>query len=349
VPAESTAPAPFQAFVPKPRSGRQALVLVVDDNATNQKIAVQMLRTLGHRADVAASGVEAVEAFRRVPYDLVLMDCRMPLMDGYQATLAIRSSEPAGRRTPIVAMTASAMVEDRQRCLAVGMDDYLSKPVLFADVAGTVERWIVDGAVEQPQRAPWAAPARGPPPAAAMAHDAAAVAGQAAVVAEAALGVAQDAAHVAEDAAILARVQAPDGDVPPSPGRPVTASEPAPVTGDRPTSQAVLCSDVVAGLRELGDAFLADVIPLFVVAARDGLADAQAAVGAGDAPALADVMHALRGSAGNMGGVRVATVCGRLEDAARAGRLADPGDLVELRAELAAMVDSVTALVTTSA
>lgn len=339
VPSTGTAPGPVQTFVPKPRSGRQALVLVVDDNATNQKIAVQMLQSLGHRADVAGSGVEAVEAFRLVPYDLVLMDCRMPVMDGYQATMAIRSSEPAGRRTPIVAMTASAMVADRQRCIEVGMDDYLSKPVLLAEVAVTMERWIVEGTVEEPQRPRSAAVS--------MAHNAAAVSEQAAVVAEAAVGVAQDAAHVAQDAAVMASLEAPHGDVLPSPD-PVTTGGPATVDGNRATSEPVLCGDIVAGLRDLGDDFLAGVIPVFVSTARDALTDAHAAVEAGDAPALADVMHALRGSAATMGGVRVAGVCGRLEDAARAGHIAGPTDLEDLGAELEAVVVAITTLVTTS-
>jgi len=131
-----------QTYVPKPPPATPGLVLVVDDNATNQKIAVRMLETLGHRADVAASGVEAVRACAQVPYDLVLMDCRMPFMDGYEATVTIRAAEKGGRRTPIVAMTASAMAADRQRCLDVGMDDYLSKPVRVADIAYKVDRWL---------------------------------------------------------------------------------------------------------------------------------------------------------------------------------------------------------------
>jgi PAS domain S-box-containing protein len=124
------------------RPATPGLVLVVDDNATNQKVAVHMLELLGHSADVAASGVEAVEACARGKYDLVLMDCRMPLMDGYEATLVIRSVEGAGDRTPIVAMTASAMVADQERCLEVGMDGYLSKPVRLADLAAQVDLWI---------------------------------------------------------------------------------------------------------------------------------------------------------------------------------------------------------------
>jgi signal transduction histidine kinase/ActR/RegA family two-component response regulator/HPt (histidine-containing phosphotransfer) domain-containing protein len=136
---------PEPTSAPGSRPARPGLVLVVDDNDTNRTIAVRMLETLGHRADVAADGTEAIRAHARVAYDLILMDCRMPLMDGYEATRTIRAAEGAGRRTPIVAMTASAMVIDRQRCRDAGMDDYLSKPVRLEDVAGTVNRWLPEG------------------------------------------------------------------------------------------------------------------------------------------------------------------------------------------------------------
>jgi len=151
-------------YVPRPPPATPGLVLVVDDNATNQKIAVRMLETLGHRADVAASGVEAVMACAQVPYDLVLMDCRMPVMDGYQATATIRAAEAGGRRIPIVAMTASAMAADRQRCLDVGMDDYLSKPVRVADVADKVDRWLRRGGAGEVPHRPGTVPSQPGPP-----------------------------------------------------------------------------------------------------------------------------------------------------------------------------------------
>jgi PAS domain S-box-containing protein len=125
------------------RSRTRARVLVADDNETNQMVAVRMLKKVGCEADVAANGLEAVEALSRIPYALVLMDCSMPEMDGYAATREIRAHEsPTGHHTPIVAMTANAMEGDREKCIAAGMDDYLSKPVRTQDLEAALKRWV---------------------------------------------------------------------------------------------------------------------------------------------------------------------------------------------------------------
>ena len=117
-------------------------VLVAEDNAINQKVAVRMLEKLGCRIDVAANGREAVELFRGLPYDVIFMDCQMPEMDGFEATAAIRALEaPDVRRTPIVALTANAMAGDRERCLGAGMDDFVSKPVSGPRLREALERW----------------------------------------------------------------------------------------------------------------------------------------------------------------------------------------------------------------
>jgi CheY-like chemotaxis protein len=115
-------------------------VLVAEDNVINQKVAVRVLAKMGYRADVAANGREAVAAIMRQPYDVVLMDVQMPEMDGLEATTVIRREVPADAQPRIIAMTAEAMAGDRERCLAAGMDDYLTKPVRFTDLQAALAR-----------------------------------------------------------------------------------------------------------------------------------------------------------------------------------------------------------------
>ncbi len=122
--------------------GQGARVLVVDDNAANQKVALRMVERLGYRGDVATTGAEAVAMLGHGHYDAVLMDCQMPEMDGYEASRQIRHNERGGRRVPIIAMTADAISGERDRCLAAGMDDYISKPVKLHVVAAVLERWL---------------------------------------------------------------------------------------------------------------------------------------------------------------------------------------------------------------
>jgi signal transduction histidine kinase/CheY-like chemotaxis protein len=126
----------------QPFAGNRGQVLVVDDNAANQKVAARMIARLGYRVDVAGTGAEAVEMLGKGRYDAVLMDCQMPELDGYEASKHIRHNERGGRRVPIIAMTADTVAGERERCLAAGMDDYISKPLKLHVIAAILERWM---------------------------------------------------------------------------------------------------------------------------------------------------------------------------------------------------------------
>lgn len=117
-------------------------ILVAEDNPVNQKLVTRLLTRAGARVDVAGNGKDAVQMWARLPYDLILMDCQMPLVDGYEATRTIRSAEEPGERVPILAVTAHAGQDERRRCLDAGMDDYISKPYTAADLIHRVAHWL---------------------------------------------------------------------------------------------------------------------------------------------------------------------------------------------------------------
>ena len=122
-------------------------VLVVEDNVVNQQVVARMLEKLGYRVDTVGNGLEALDALAKIPYSMVFMDCQMPEMDGFSATREIRKNEGSERHVPIVAITASAMHGDREKCLRAGMDDYISKPVTMEDIWSVVEKWCGSTAV----------------------------------------------------------------------------------------------------------------------------------------------------------------------------------------------------------
>jgi CheY-like chemotaxis protein len=121
---------------------RRRRVLVVEDNPVNQAVGVAILAKLGYGAEVVGNGRQAVEAVVLGDYGAVLMDCQLPVLDGYEATAEIRRREGTKRHTPVIAMTAAALPENRERCLAAGMDDYIAKPVLVGDVESVLSRWF---------------------------------------------------------------------------------------------------------------------------------------------------------------------------------------------------------------
>ncbi|WP_406278588.1 response regulator [Streptomyces sp. NBC_00191] len=137
--AAAAAAAPAPTTSPPAHRGH---LLLVEDNEINQMVAQGLLTRLGYSADIAADGIQALQMTEEHTYQAVLMDCQMPRMDGYTATRELRRREEGGGRLPVIAMTAGALAEDRERCLAAGMDDYISKPVSADDLEQALARWI---------------------------------------------------------------------------------------------------------------------------------------------------------------------------------------------------------------
>jgi PAS domain S-box-containing protein len=140
-PGTETDSGPGRIPIGRPSGVGSLTLLLVEDNVVNQKVVLARLTRLGYTADVAVNGAEALEHLERHRYGAVLMDCQMPIMDGYEATSRLRRIEGSGRHTPVIALTALAMTADRARCIAAGMDDYLAKPVQVEDLVAALERW----------------------------------------------------------------------------------------------------------------------------------------------------------------------------------------------------------------
>ncbi len=138
--------------VPERQHGDDLCVLIAEDNLVNQKLVKRLLEKRNCRVEVAEDGEEAVELASKRDYDLIFMDCFMPRMDGYQATLELRKRQRHSRRVPIIALTASAMPEDREKCLAADMDDFLSKPVYPAELDRVLRRWAEKAVVDRQEK-----------------------------------------------------------------------------------------------------------------------------------------------------------------------------------------------------
>ncbi len=254
--------------IPQPRLyGR---VLVAEDNPVNQRLALAMLAKFGCRADAVANGAEAVSASEQIPYDLILMDCQMPEMDGYQATEAIRRREqrdPRGRHLPIIAMTANAMTGDREQCLAAGMDDYVSKPVHVEQLTAALERWLPKNAAA------------------------------------------------------------------PSPSSSGLQAIPIGLMPDRASNHVESCfdaGDLQLLQDQLGDdrTSVPEIITLYLTEAPHHVAHIAAVVTSGDAQALRQHAHRLRGSSQIVGARAIASLCHQLENCGQRGDLGPTPGLV---------------------
>jgi CheY-like chemotaxis protein len=150
-------------------AGSGRLILVAEDNETNRDVVKEQLRLLGYAAELAADGVQALKMWRNGRYALLLTDCHMPQMDGFELTEAIRATEMAGQHLPIIAITANAMQGEAQRCRERGMDDYLSKPLRLSELGPMLTRWMPQSAtppeaLDGPQAAAAPSAALSPPP-----------------------------------------------------------------------------------------------------------------------------------------------------------------------------------------
>ncbi len=136
-------PTAADTMSPQPDASRKAFrVLVAEDNHVNQLIALSQLKDIGYRAEAVNNGLEALAALKQDRFDLVLMDCQMPELDGYETTRRIRQAESEGEHLPVIALTAHAHGQDRDRCLAIGMDDFIAKPYSVEKLASTLRRWL---------------------------------------------------------------------------------------------------------------------------------------------------------------------------------------------------------------
>ena len=275
-----------------------ARVLLAEDNIVSQDVGVGLLESVGCRVDVAVDGQEVLKRTRAEVYDLILMDCRMPGIDGYAATATIRAGNGPNATTPIVALTASAMQGDRERCLEVGMDDYLAKPVRRDDLNALLVRWITSGEAEG-----------GTVDAAGVAARAVDGAGEPAVLAGAGSTDGVSAEGVSAEAAGVPAAGVPADEVP------TPADE-----DDLPPRLDEVALEEIRQLQRPGKPdLLSKVLRTYVERTPPTLEAMRAALEAEDEAALVEQVHTLRSSSAYVGAARLAEQCSRLERAVESG------------------------------
>ena len=288
---------------------RAARVLLVEDNPVNLMVGQRLLAVLGITCDTASNGEAALLRMSASRYDIVLMDCQMPVMDGYTATRRWRESEDAtgdGRRVPIIAMTANAMAGDRQKCLDAGMDDYLAKPVTRSELDRTLHRWWSpeQAAAAAPQMAfyavdPVSGEAIGPAPA-------------------------TEEIQPTEDAAM------PVAEPAPAPAA-VTADVPVPPPVAHATPQPpVIDNEILEELRAMLGSEVEHLIEVFLEDTPRLVAALEAAAAAPDYDGLRDAAHSLKSSSANLGALSLSAAAKRVELGARERSLERPAVAVAL-------------------
>jgi CheY-like chemotaxis protein/HPt (histidine-containing phosphotransfer) domain-containing protein len=299
-------------------------ILLCDDNAINQKVAARILQSIGYQPDLAGNGREALDALDKKPYDLIFMDVMMPEMDGLEATRAIRERQKDGVANPnyqsriiIIAMTAQAMQGDREKCLAAGMDDYLSKPILPKDVRAMVERW---GAQATP-----AAPVAPAPKADAPATTPAATANvpAPAPVPAAKADVPATTLTAKADVPAPAPVPTPKTDVA---GPAAKADLPALASaGEEPPVEMDIMNDLTDG----DAASLRELVDLFFKQTSQQLAQLEAAVRANKAEDVRRVAHSCAGASATLGMTRFVPLLRKLERQGASGTLTTAAQVYE--------------------
>ncbi len=312
-------PAPI--FVPI--KGR---LLLVEDNPVNLLVAQRLISLAGMQCDTAENGEQALEKMGRGHYDIVLMDCQMPVMDGYTATRQWRVHEADNKLQPlpIIAMTANAMAGDRQKCLDAGMDDYLSKPVSREHLENTLRRWL-----DMPSRL------RQPAPALEAAATPATI-----FASPAAIQAAFPQTTVAQTRSVQAAssferasakpVVAPMPTVAPHTVAPPVATPPANLPPAASPRGPALDSEIIEELwSAMGDGFK-ELVDVFLEDAPGHLAKLEAAAVVGDIAGMAGPAHALKSSSANLGAMQVSAAAKHIEHGARDRTLADPKEAVSL-------------------